>query len=175
MGFKKLFWGFIFLFDFRIGGFDILPDIIAYVLFYQGLSILSERNENFDKAKNLAFPLIFISILDIYQVTIPFNEIGSNPFGIVAILTGTVFSIINLMMVYRICKAIAEEARLVNDFDLASKAISRWKLYLANQLIILAGIILPVLLGLLFIVIFIISIVSYLLMLGLMNMASNKL
>lgn len=175
MGFKKIFWGFIFLFDFRIGGFDILPDIIAYILIYQGLSIIAERNENFEKAKSLSFPLIFISILDIYQVTIPLNEIGNNSLGILGIIIGIVLVIINLLMVYRICIGIAEEARLINDTDLDTKAIHRWKLYLVNNIIILVCLLLPILLQMLFIVILIISVVSYLLMVGLMNMASDKL
>jgi hypothetical protein len=57
-----LFWGFIFLFDFRLFGFDILPDFIAYILFVQGLSILAERSKNFIGGKpasevNLGFKI----------------------------------------------------------------------------------------------------------------------
>ncbi|MCM1988267.1 hypothetical protein [Oceanirhabdus seepicola] len=175
MGFKNLFWAFIFLFDFRIGGFDILPDIIAYILFYKGLNMLSDRNENFDKGKVLAIPLIFLSILDIYQVNIPISDIGNVSFGALWILIGIVHTIVNLMMIYRICMGIAEEARVINDNDLELKAHNRWKMYLIINIILLVSIIIPSLLGVLFFVIFIISIINYILMLGLMNMASNRL
>jgi len=175
MGFRNLFWAFIFLFDFRINGFDILPDIIAYILFYRGLTMLSNRNENFDKGKVLAIPLIFLSILDIFQVNIPISEIGNISFGVGWIVIGLVHTIINLMMIYRICMGIAEEARVINDNDLELKAINRWKTYLMISFAIYLSIIIPSLIGVLFIIIFIISIINYLLMLGLMSMASNRL
>ena len=100
MGFKNLFWGFIFLFDLRIGGFDILPDFIAYILFYRGMNMLSDRNENFDKGKVFAIPLIFLSIFDIFQVSTPITEIRNISFGGVGVLIGIGVTIINLMMIY---------------------------------------------------------------------------
>lgn len=175
MGFKKLFWGFIFLFDFRISGLDILPDIVGYILFYQGLSILEERNEYFSRAKRFAFPMIFISIIDIYQVTVPINELGSTSVGLFGVLFGLISVIINLLMVYNICLGIAKEASIINNSELKSKAINRWKLYLINNVIIIVGMLLPGLIGVLFFIILIVSITSYLLMLGLMNIASYKI
>lgn len=37
MGYGSFVWGFIFLFDINIGGFDILPDFVAYIFFIVGL------------------------------------------------------------------------------------------------------------------------------------------
>ncbi|WP_113672144.1 hypothetical protein [Vallitalea guaymasensis] len=173
MGFNKLFWGFIFLFDFRIGGIDILPDIIGYILFYQGLSILEEKNEYFGKAKKFAFPMIFLAIFDIYQPQI--NEIGGNPLGVIGILMGITSLILGIMMVYNICNGIANEARLTNNHQLESQANNRWHLYLINNIIIIAGIIIPMIIGVFFIVIIIFSLVTYVLMLGLMKTASHTL
>ncbi len=175
MGYKKLFWGFVFLFDFRINGFDVLPDFIGYILFYQGLAMLEDRNEYFNKAKSFALPMILISIFDIFQVTVPINQIGSSTFGLFSIVIGIIVSVINLLMVYNICLGIATEARVIGNLDLESKAISRWKLYFFTNVIILLSILLVSLLGVLFFVIIIISIISYILMLGLMNLASEKL
>ncbi len=175
MGFKNLFWAFIFLFDFNLNGFDILPDIIGYILFYRGLKMLSERNENFAKGKILAIPLIFLSILDIFHVTIPINKLGIAPFGRGGFVIGIVKTIINLMMIYRICMGIAEEARVINDSELELKANNEWKLYLIVNIALLVSIFIPVLMGVLFIAIFIFSIAVYFLMLGLMNMASKRL
>lgn len=173
MGFNKLFWGFVFLLDFRLNGIDILPDIIGYVMFYQGLSILEEKNEFFGKGKKLAFPMIFLSIFDIYQPQI--NQIGSNPLGITGILLGITSLILGVMMVYNICNGISNEARLINNNELELQANNRWILYLINNIIILVGIIIPMLIGVFFIVIIIFSIVTYGLMLGLMKTASNTL
>jgi len=175
MGFKNLFWAFIFLFDLNFNGFDILPDIIGYILFYRGLKMLSYRNANFAKGKVLAIPLIFLSILDIFHVTIPINEIGNVQFGGVVFLIGIVNTIINLMMIYRICMGIAEEARRINDNELELKANNEWTLYLIVNITLLVLIIIPALMGILFIAIFIFTIAVYFLMLGLMNMASNRL
>ncbi len=175
MGFDKLFWGFIFLFDFRIGGLDILPDFVGYILFYQGLSILEERNEYFAKAKKFAFPLIFISILDVFQITVQFNELYNSPFGLLGVVMGLVLLIISMLLVYNICYGIAEEARLINDSELELKAMNRWKLYLAINIVLIVGMIAPFLLAMLFIVILVASIISYLLMLGLMKTASHTL
>ena len=175
MGFKNLFWAFIFLFDLRIGGFDILPDIIAYILFYTGLNKLSNRNENFAKGKVFAIPLIFLSIFDIYQVNIPISNMGNGSFSALWILIGIVHTIINLMMIYRICMGIAEEARVINENELELKALNRWKMYLIINITLYVFVIIPSLLGVLFFVILIVSVINYFLMLGLMNMASNRL
>lgn len=175
MGFSKIFIGLIFLFDFRINGFDILPDIIAYIFIYQGLKILSERNINFEKAKNLALPLIFLSILDIYQNTIPVDQLGRSSYGGLTIFIGIIMIIVNLMMIYRICIGIKEEAYKVNDSELALKSLKRWNLYLGVNITFLIAMLLPFLLPLLFIPMFIASIVSYVLMLNLMKLSQTRI
>lgn len=171
MGYKKLFWGFIFLFDFRFNGFDILPDIIAYILFYQGLTILEEKNEFFGIAKKFTIPMIFISILDIYQPQM--NEFGSNPLGVFGILLGIISVVLGLIIIYNICKGIGYEASLINNAELESQSNNRWLLFLINDIFIMIGIILPMEILVIFILIF--SLVTYFLMLGLMNTASNIL
>ncbi|MCT4598270.1 MAG: hypothetical protein N4A50_10385 [Vallitalea sp.] len=171
MGYKKLFWGFIFLFDFRFNGFDILPDIIAYILFYQGLTILEEKNEFFGIAKKFTIPMIVISIFDIYQPQM--NEFGSNSLGVFGILLGIISVVLGLIIIYNICKGIGHEARLINNVELESQSNNRWLLFLINDIFIMIGIILPM--GILVIFILIFSLVTYFLMLGLMNTASNIL
>ncbi|MBS4538918.1 hypothetical protein GOQ27_10605 [Clostridium sp. D2Q-11] len=177
MGYKKLFWGFIFFFDFRLSGFDILPDIIGYILFYQGLNMLYERNEHFDKAKRFAIPLILLSVFSIYEVTVPLNEFTFNSYSILILLIGVAATILNLMMIYNICIGISEEARRIEDNDLETKALNRWKLYFVTNLLVLTVLIVrvPFLLAILFIPIIILSLISFIFMLILMNIASNKL
>jgi hypothetical protein len=175
MGYKKLFWGFIFLFDFRISGFDVVPDFIGYILFYSGLTMLEEKNDYFRKAKRFAFPMIFISVLDLYQVPMQINNTGSSSLGILSILVGFLTTIVGLLMVYNICLGIANEAQLIDNLGLESKANNTWKLYLGINVVLLVGMLLPGLLGVFFIVLIILSIVSYLQMLHLMNSAAYQL
>ncbi len=173
VAYKRLFWGFIFLFDFRVSHFDMMPDFIGYLFFFYGLKMLEDRNNHFFKAKSFAFPMIFISILDLYQISVPMEDILHNPLVGVGTISSLVTAI-NLLMVYHICYGIKEEARLVEDTDLESKAENRWKLYLFCNLIILLGMAFPILMVGLFIVFLFFIVVSYLLMLGLMNLASNR-
>lgn len=174
MAYKKLFWGFIFLLDFRIQGVDILPDIIGYIFFYQGLTLLEDRNKLFAKGKKYALPLIFISIFDIYQGTDPMNGMGSS-IGILTMLLGFIIFIINLLMVYTICFGILSEAREADNLDLESQARNAWSFYLFASILTSFSFLLLGLLPVLFIVVFVVSIIAFLIMLSLMNKASRQL
>lgn len=172
MGFNKILWGFIFLFDFRINGFDILPDFIGYILIFLGLKMLAERNENFNKAKLLALPLIFLSLLDIYQ-TQDNAQVVSHSFFVEII--GIAFMVISLIMVYRICLGISEMAGMKSDTELEIKAMQRWKIYLISEILLLSVIIIPSFFALLFFPIVIFSFVAYILILLLLKDAERRL
>jgi len=61
-GFNKLYWGFLFiLIDFRINGFDILPDIIGYILFAFAFSALASGSSHFVLAGRYNIPMIILS------------------------------------------------------------------------------------------------------------------
>ncbi|WP_202708819.1 hypothetical protein [Sporosalibacterium faouarense] len=175
MGFNKLFWGFLFMFDFRFNGFDILPDFVGYIFIFIGLKTLMNKNQNFSTAKNLALPLIFLSILDIFQ---PQNNAGgvNITYGPPLMLViGIAVTVINLIMVYKICNGISELAQQQEKIELSKKAMTRWMLYLINNLIILLGFVVPGLVAILFIVIIIYSFVMYILMLLLMRESEREL
>ena len=93
--------------------------------------------------------------------------------GLILVI-GLVHTVISLMMIYRICMGIAEEARIINDNELELKALNRWKVYLIITFSLYVILIIPSLI-MLFYVIFIASIINYCLMLGLMSTASNRL
>lgn len=179
MGFKKIFWGFLFLFDFRINGIDILPDFVGYILIYLGLDLLVKRSSHFQKAKNLTIPLILISIFDIYQIQAPIGSVFSNRYGIPIFLFGLIFTILNLIMVFNLCMGIYELARGENDSYLQETALNRWKLYLAFNILFMfflfIGLAVPGFLAMLVIVLFIFSIVVYILMMQLMRLAEERL
>lgn len=168
MNYRKLFWGFIFLFDFRIGGFDILPDIIGFILIFIGLNAMKDLNPHYRRSSVLALPLIFISFFDIYQ-----NP--SAQASMFNILIGIAVGVLSILTVYGICMGIADEAGKTGDSELGGKALNRWKLYLVTNIIILAAVAIPVLASVLFIPALILSLVSYVLMLMLMKDAEHGL
>ncbi len=177
MGFSKIFWGFIFLFDFRFNGVDIIPDFIGFILIYFGLQMLAEKNNNFESAKSLAFPLIFISVFDIYHIQKP--GINITTMSWIGLIIGVVFTILNLIMVYRICLGISEMANERSENELATKSMNRWTLYLINQIIIwfisLTSFVFDNTLASLALPLIIFALIVYILMLVLFKEAENTL
>lgn len=163
MAYNYLFWGFVLLmFDINVNGFDIIPDILGFILLYKGLSILEYKNINFEKAKRITIVMIILSIIDYILVYI-------NPISIGLLLLFT-YIILELIIVYRICMGIAEEAFKVDDYELEDKAIKRFKIFIGVYLLALLSITLPI--NILFVII---SFISYIFIIELMRMASYDL
>lgn len=168
MGFLKLFWGFIFLFDLNIKGVDILPDVLGYTFFYLGLRQLRDVNSNFQVAKKIAFSLIFLSVFDI------FLTIYSESLLITSIaLFELIYVIISLIMVYRIISGIAELAKKSYNFNLETKAINTWRLFFGFNVLVIIYIIIP--LSILSWLITFFSVFIYLIIFNLLNDAKNKI
>lgn len=163
MAYNYLFWGFVLLmFDINVNGFDIIPDILGFILLYKGLSILEYKNINFEKAKRITIVMIILSIMDYILVYI-------NPISIGLLLLFT-YIILDFIIVYRICMGIAEEAFKVDDYELEDKAIKRLKIFIGVYLLGLLSITLPI--NILFVII---SMISYIFIIELMRMASYDL
>lgn len=170
MGFLNVFWGLIFLFDFRLGGFDILPDFIGYMFMYSGLNRLTNLNEKFKTAKVISFLLILLSIPDIYQVS---RTHISGSLATIAIILGIITAVLQIVLIYNICHGIMEMANERGNFQLSSKSANIWILYLIVNTAIIAGTILPFILVILFWPLIILSFVSYILLLALIKQADE--
>lgn len=135
-GLNKIFWGFIFiLLDFKIQGFDILPDVVGYILFAMGFGILASSNEYFQKAKNFNIPLIILSIFSIYER--PSQTSGGvqlGTLGIFGVIIGIAAIVLNLLVIYNMFMGIKNEADQQGKFDLSTEAEKRWKQYLTLQI-----------------------------------------
>lgn len=130
-GFNKIFWGLILvLLDFRIQNFDILPDFIGYWMIYQGLQALASYNYNFGKAKMYAAPLLVLSITDFFQWQIAIKDLQFSLPAIGFILLFTLITVLNLFMIYYVCKGISEMSLEKNLIELSKRAKHRWQLYL---------------------------------------------
>ncbi len=181
-GFMKIFWGFLFIFlDIRINGIDfILPDFIGYILIVVGLAYLCDLHRRFRTANAYAKIMVLLSFADLVEMKRVIGRGGGltywhNPFWPITLLG----VILNLIMVWHICRAIVELAEASENRDLADTAALRWKLYLA-VVIIGSGIGLVALAGaelnlMIVIAAVVFGLVAMVLMMGLMLRASREI
>jgi hypothetical protein len=134
-GFRKLYWGFLFiLIDFRISGFDILPNFIGYLFFAAGFSILAENSIYFVKAKSYNIPMIILSLFSIYQQPAQGEGIQFGPLGVFGVLIGIASLVLGLLVVYNLFMGIKEMAESRGRTDIYEEADKRWNQYLLLQL-----------------------------------------
>jgi len=142
--FGKLFWGFLIVFiDIRINGFDLLIDLVGYVLVVLGLAELAKRNPNFGRARVYATVLLALSALDLFTRSSGSRIVLFGSSGLTAVFF-ILLLLVNLMLIYLVCKGIAEMATAAHAPHLADLAMSRWVVFLitfilSNVLVIAAA------------------------------------
>jgi hypothetical protein len=134
--FGKLFWGLLIVFvDLRINGFDLLIDLLGYVVVVIGLGELARRNRNFDRARPYATVLLILSALDLFTRT-PTGDssVSAGLFGSPgwAIAFAIALAFVNLMLVYLVCRGIGEMATQAGATDLADLSHTRWFFFIAT-------------------------------------------
>ncbi len=133
-GFRKLYWGFLFiLIDFRINGFDILPNIAGYILFAVGFSILAEKSLYFIKARNFNIPMIVLSLFSIYQKSGQGSGIQLGSLGLFSIPIAIAALVLKLLVVYNLFMGIKEMAKNEVQMDIYTEADSMWRQFLLLQ------------------------------------------
>ena len=134
-GFGSIFWGFLFMFDFRIQGVDILPNFIGYLFMYSGLGNLSSYSSEFGNAQKYSLPLAAISLLSIYQIQNPVGQVTIDPlsFGLYAV--SIITTVLDLLLVYHLCRGIIDLAKDQSNDGLQELAHQRWKYYLYYKII----------------------------------------
>ena len=134
-GLDKLYWGFLFIMiGFRIQGFDILPDIVGYLLFASGFSDLSSCSDFFNKAAKYNIPMIILSIFSIYQRPAQGGGIQLGPLGAFGILISIASFILNLLVVYNLFMGINEMEERQEQLELAQEATTKWNQYMLLQI-----------------------------------------
>jgi hypothetical protein len=169
-GFRELFWGFLFLFDFRLNGIDILPDVVGYFLLYNGLVKLEVYSSHFTSSCRLMILLTILSIPDIYAGW----WYPESTFNFVYHLA---LIFLDLMAVYHLCSGVKQLAAARQRIDLVEKANNRWMLYMIIGLISAFGMLgFSVLMHApLIIALFIFALVVLLLMMDLMKKCETQL
>lgn len=178
-GFGSIFWGFLFMFDFRIQGVDILPNFIGYLFMYSGLGNLSSYSSEFGNAKKYSIPLAVLSVFSLYQVQNPVEQVTIDPLSIGLFAVGIITTVLDLLLVNHLCLGIIDLAKDQSNDALQELAHHRWKYYLYYKVIFIIwiplGVVAPFLLVIGFIPMFIISIAVLVLMMALMKKAQDSL
>lgn len=178
-GLKRLFWGFLFiLLNFKIGGFDIFPDIVGYLFLAFGLSALAENSYYFTKASKLNIPLMILSLFTIYERPVQAGTASLGLLGWLSLPLAIVMFIINLMMVYNVFLGISDMASKHGQHELSMESDKMWRQYVGLQVAFLVTFVLifiPPLAFIYLIGLFIAAIVITINILGFLKRCSENL
>jgi len=150
-GLKLVFWGLILTaVNFRIHGFDLVPDLIGYILIIVGLGKVEYYDPNFGYARKLSYVLTALSLITVYQAPAS-NTMNQSAFmgsssssinfsaGIfgevpwLAIVLMILGFAANISFAYYLCTGIKKLLIGVGDFALAKICDDRWKFILAAE------------------------------------------
>lgn len=169
-GFNKLYWGFFFImFNFRIQGFDIFPDIVGYLFLASGFNYLVSSSAYFGIVAKYNIPMIILSVFSIYQFPAQGGGINLGPLGIWGIPIIIASFVLNLFVIYNLFMGIKDMADKREQSDLVLESGVRWNQYKMLQIASLFSLILifiPPLAFVYIIVIFIAAIVIAIRILG---------
>lgn len=176
MGFNYIFWGLLFLLiNFDVQGYDILPDFIGYILFVIGFTQLRDYNHRFSTARIISIILLILSFLNEYVFSVTVTGV----FIYILTLLGVIYKILELVLIYHLCKGISEVALSRDENQLAETAMLRWKLYfwgmIATTILFFLVFISPIFIGILLLIGAIYLIVVHCLIMGITRQASRMI
>ncbi|RKP53018.1 hypothetical protein D7Z26_14855 [Cohnella endophytica] len=120
-------WGLALeLLDFRINNFDLLPDVLGYLLVAIGLSRLKEGRRYFGVARWAAVVLMFFSVLPLIGMESTISLTSGDKPGFQALALTSVTTAIDLLMLYGICRGIRSSAINRSKWELALSAKNGW-------------------------------------------------
>lgn len=177
--FNKFYWGFLFIMiDFRLQGFDILPDIVGYLFFAAGFSILASNSEYFKKAGRQNIGMILLSVFSIYEPPAQGEGIQLGQLGVFGILIGILSIIFSLLVVYNLFMGIKEMSLGSGRTDIYDEADNKWRQFLALQvssLLVLVLIFIPPLAVISIIVLLIVSVILTISIMRFMKVCGDSL
>ncbi|MDQ8738830.1 hypothetical protein [Paenibacillus sp. LHD-38] len=128
---RRLGWGLVFpLVDLHLGSFDVLPDIIGYIMILIALGQLGAGDGGFKQARWLAAVLIFLSLPQLMvKTSIDINQLTAAPLGMHIYVQGT--AILHALLAYLIFQGLYTVARPIAPPELLDAIVNRQKLYMA--------------------------------------------
>lgn len=134
--FQLMWFGYVFLFDLRVRGFDILPDVLGYLLITAGLRRLSHLNDHFAKAARLAPIAALISLADFYEPVGSGSSILTmtgpsfrTPVGAVLTVAGIGLIALNLLVTWHLIAGIAQLASDRREDEITARVATLWPEY----------------------------------------------
>ncbi|MDF1539375.1 MAG: hypothetical protein P1Q69_10790 [Candidatus Thorarchaeota archaeon] len=116
-GFMTIFWGLVItFFDFRINGFNLIPDFVGYVLVMIGVAKTMRLDYRFGQARTAAIILIPLSLPDIIEFP------AGDPFWPISIISGFCYLVFIWVFLGGI-KSVAESHGNASLAELAYKVL----------------------------------------------------
>jgi len=125
--YSRIVWGLAFeLIDFRIQFFDIMPDVVGYILIMLGLSGIQPRDNHFRLAWVAAGLQMILSIPRIVGQPFTLSLVHPEAQGVLPLLMTAIETLAEMAMLYGICAGIRDRARRDGRPDLAHAARTGW-------------------------------------------------
>ncbi|GBF76362.1 hypothetical protein PA598K_04828 [Paenibacillus sp. 598K] len=119
------------MFDFRIMGVDLFPDVVGFILFALGFQALARESDHFERAKAMNIVLLLLSLFTIYEPPNTEEGVAVYPIGlIVGILTLGLL----LIVVHHLLSGVKDIAGRQGRTDLVEEAGQKWTFFLTFQL-----------------------------------------
>ena len=133
---NKIFWGLLLvLLDINIIYFDILPDILGYIMIVSGLSGLKPYSLFFRKAKIAAVFLVILSVPAFFLIpAIPLDEFQPSSSSLITMASSTIFGLLHLVVIYYSIYGLIEMAKKLNIYELPERSQDRLNVYLIGSL-----------------------------------------
>lgn len=133
--FRKMFWGYFFIFLEIHIFIDLLADPIGYWMIYSGISMLAKDSLSAKKPKILSQALIWFSIPTIVIQ----GEISQQVLGLPVTLTGwTVYfsslHLLNIILIFYLCKFLIEYSKQQSYNELSKSTANTLKAYIIVML-----------------------------------------
>lgn len=128
---SQIAWGLgLTLFDLRIGGFDLLPDALGFILILIGLSGLAVLHGGFGLARGAAIVLLIASVAELVGISPPSVSFttADRTFSLEALSMAALLTVFTLAMFYGLCEGCAKIAMKAGRWDLALSFRTAWKL-----------------------------------------------
>ncbi|NMM54432.1 hypothetical protein [Paenibacillus aquistagni] len=135
-GFQLISWGILFFIDFSPFGFDILPDIVGFLLIYRGAFLLADTSIHFANVKKW-IPILLV--LSIYDLIAPILAAALEP-SVVAwssLISSIITTGFNVWLVWQLCKGLSAWAEKKGEFDLVLQARKRAIAFIIMMIVML--------------------------------------
>ncbi|MGG1636754.1 hypothetical protein [Paenibacillus sp. NRS-1760] len=132
---RRLGWGLVIaMIDIRLGYFDLLPDIIGYLMVLSALQHLGSIHSAYKKAKYISIVLIILTIPVLFiQTNVTITEFSSIPLAVH--FYSQLLFILHILMAYWIFNGLIEMLKQDGAVQLLDTAISRRNTYLVFNIL----------------------------------------